>query len=417
MSQMPDHQPRQRVRAKRRLWALVGLVVAVVVLHAWITQSVMAHLHELGGEGDTQIKRMEVELVAEMALTEPPVAVAPPPPPPEAVAEPSKAAPTPASAASKPRKKDTPAQQAKAASGATSAALVASSPASAPEPEPTAVAQAPTSDTSLDPEERKPQMPAPAASAASGPAFEWPKATRVTYKVEGYVRGPIYGNALVEWVRQDMRYQVHVDAILGPSFAPIGSRRWTSEGVISDRGLVPQRFESVDKLLIKSAKPKIVIFEDNDVVMPDGQRLAKLPGVQDAASHYIQLAYQFILNPGLIKVGGTIELPVAHTRRQEAVTYDIEAQETLDTPLGKVETFKLKPRKLQGQKPDELAEIWVAPGLQYLPIRMLVRQGDKNYLDMQMDKAPQQTSAQAASAAEAAGAGAPRSTEITPTPP
>jgi hypothetical protein len=68
----------------------------------------------------------------------------------------------------------------------------------------------------------------------------------------------------------------------------------------------------------------------------------------------------------------------------------------LDTPVGKVETLKLKPRPLPSQKDKDkardelLAEIWVAPSLQYLPIRMLLRQGAANYLDMKMDKMPQQ---------------------------
>jgi hypothetical protein len=387
-----------RETSKRRPWALAALVALVVLLHAWITHGVMAHMQELGGDGASQIKRMDVDLVAEMALTEPPVAVAPPPPAPAPVAEAAKPAPTPASAASKPKNKPAkPASSPQAASSASQAAEPASAPASEAT---TAVAAA------SSPSAPEAANPIAAEKAASGPAFEWPQATRVTFKVEGYLRGPIYGNAQVEWVRQDMRYQVHIDASLGPSFAPLGSRRWTSEGIITERGLAPQKFESIDKLLIKSAAPKIVTFEETEVVLPSGERVTKLPGVQDAASHYIQLAYRFILNPALLKVGSTVELPVAHTKRQEPVIYDILAEETLDTPLGKVDTFKLKPRKLTGQKEDILAEIWIAPGLQYLPIRMLVRQGEKNFLDMQMDRRPQQTSATASDAAARAASGA-----------
>lgn len=382
---------------ERRRWALPALVALVVLAHAWITHGVMAHMQALGGDDTSQIKRMDVDLVAEMELTEPPVAVAPPPPPPAPMVEVAKPAPTPASAASKPK-----VEPAKAASSppAASSASQAAEPASPPASE-AATAVAAASSPSA-PEAANPLV---AETAASGPAFEWPQATRVTFKVEGYIRGPIYGNAQVEWVRQDMRYQVHIDASLGPSFAPLGSRRWTSEGVITERGLAPQKFESIDKLLIKSATPKVVTFEETEVVLPNGDRVSKLPGVQDAASHYIQLAYQFILNPTQLKVGSTVELPVAHTKRQEPVIYDILAEETLDTPLGKIDTFKLKPRKLTGQKDDILAEIWIAPGLQYLPIRMLVRQGEQNFLDMQMDRRPQQTSAAAPAASGAASAG------------
>lgn len=380
-------------RPRRRRWALVGLVALVVALHAWITQGVMAHLQEVGGDEATRIKRMEADIVADMELTEPPVAAAAPveAAPPAAQEAPPEAPEPLASAASKPKKKPKPEIKPTAVTQAASEAAALPESASAPASEPVRVAEAQTTEPAS---QASAASAPPAASAASGPAFEWPKATRVTFKVEGYLRGPIYGNALVEWVREDMRYQVHVDAILGPRFAPIGSRRWTSEGVITPTGLAPQRFESVDKLLIKTSAPKIVTFEENELILPTGDRLPRMPGVQDAASHYIQLAYQFILNPHKLKVGSAIELPVVTTKQQENIVYDVQGEEVLETPLGKVDTFRLKPRPLKDPKAaDVLAEIWVAPGLQYLPIRMLIRQGDKNYLDMQMDRRPQQTGA------------------------
>ena len=86
---------------------------------------------------------------------------------------------------------------------------------------------------------------------------------------------------------------------------------------------------------------------------------------------------------------------MAWTKRQEMVIYDVLSEEAIDTPLGKIDTFKLKPRKMTEQKGDVLAEIWLAPGLQYLPIRMLFRQGPETYLEMHMDKAPQQVAADA----------------------
>ena len=232
-----------------------------------------------------------------------------------------------------------------------------------------------------------------ASEMASAPVFEWPQATRVTFKAEGHWRGPIYGSAMVEWIRQDERYQVHVNAIAGPSFAPIASQRWTSEGLITPKGLSPRRFESINKLVIKSSKPRQLRFEGDEVELADGKRETQLPHVQDPASHYIQMAYELMLAPGRLRVGGTIDMPLAWNKRQEVIVYDIEAQETLQTPLGKVDTFRLKPRRPADQKEEILAEIWIAPSLQYLPIRMFLRKGEKDYMDMQMDKPPQQAMA------------------------
>lgn len=366
-------------------------MAGVLLAHALVTRGVMGQMEALGAEGPT-IKRMEAVMVADMQLSAPPV-VAAPPPPPAALAAP--AAPPAASAASKPASAPAPDRAASEVPvpEAQAAASQATEPAAS---EPVLASAASASET-----------PAPnvatAASAAIDDAqpFEWPLATRVTFKAEGYIRGPIYGQAQVEWVRQDIRYQVRVDASVGPSFAPLGSQRWTSEGDITPAGLVPRRFESINKLLISSGTPRRVTFHAEEVELSDGHREPKLPMVQDPASHYIQLAYMALLKPDTLKVGTTLSMPLAWTKQQDTVVYDIEAQEALDTPLGKVDTFRLKPRPLASQKEKDkekgevLAEIWIAPSLQYLPIRMLLRQGKVNYVDMKMDKMPQQAAAPA----------------------
>lgn len=370
---------------KRRhvLWAIVAVVL---VCHAALTRSVMSHLLHMGAGDAPGIDRMEAELVAEMKLTAPPV-VAALPVPTELPGQATVAAPPPASAASKP---DKPAKKPKPTEP----------PPSSPEPKPSAPepqASAPVQlATASQPETGNTPPPPKPPEAASSPTFEWPKATRVTFKMEGYLRGPIHGSAKVEWVRQDNKYQVHVDAYAGPSFAPLASQRWTSEGVITPKGLLPTRFESVNKLLIKSNTPKVVSFEEKEVVMPDGTRIERLPNMQDPASHYIQMAYQFMLDASGLEVGKTIEMPVVDTRKHRALVYDIEGTETLTTPMGQIETFKLRPRVTKTSKGEDLlAELWIAPALQYLPIRMLLRIGEQNYFDMQMDKPPQQSPADA----------------------
>ncbi len=366
----------------RRRMALYAVVAGVLLSHALLTRSVMQGLADSAKDEPT-IDRMEAELVADMKLTAPPVVSALPVP----AALPSLPdqaldAPPAASAASQPKLKKTAPDPVSAASTT-----------SAPEAPPSAS----SSPTQVAETVKLPNPASAPETPPSAPVFEWPKATRVTYKMEGYLRGPIYGTAMVEWIRQDLKYQVHVDAYAGPSFAPLASQRWTSEGIITPKGLLPSRFESVNKLLIKSSTPKVVVFEDKTLLMPDGERIDKLPDVQDPASHYIQMAYQFMLDASALQVGKTIEMPMANTKKQQAMVYDIEAQEMIDTPLGQVDTFRLKPRipAKNSKGEDIFAEIWIAPSLQYLPIRMLIRIGNETFFDMKMDKAPQQTAADA----------------------
>lgn len=397
-----DRRPWRR----RRLLALAAVLAAVVLVHAWITHRVMAHLQDIERGQTAQIERMEASFVADMQLTEPPVVAVP-----SATAAPDPAPfisdlPSPvASAASVPASRPALARDSAHVLAAASAPDSAT-PSDADIPQdasaPPEVAEAASAVLPDHARIAAASAPASGPDSSTGPAFEWPLATRVTFKLEGYVRGPVHGDAMVEWVRQDERYQVHVDASIGPRFAPLGSQRWTSEGVITPQGLRPRRFEAINKLLIASSTPKVVLFEDEVVVLADGKRLPRLPGVQDPASHYIQMAYEFILKPETLRTGSAVKIPLARTRHQEHIVYDIVGEELLDTPLGKVNTFRMIPRPLADQKSDLLGEVWIAPSLQYLPIRMLVRHGPQNYLDMRMSRAPQQSAARASAASEAA---------------
>lgn len=357
--------------------ALALLIAAVALVHAWVTYEVSEEMKALAPPAD-EIKRMEASYVAEVRLSKPPTPPAPPkpvPPPPAPTAK-KKPKPRPVEAASAPQE-------------------VASAPLEEEKPEVLAQAASqaePAASTPPPIVEAASSAPAAPEPTATGPAFIWPKATRVTYTMEGNYRGPIYGQASVEWVRQEMRYQVRVEASVGPSFAPLGSWKLISEGDIKPEGLSPTRYQNADKLLFKSRAPRTIEFESEEVVLPSGTRVARLPGMQDPASQFIQLAYRFIMNPSLLKVGNTIEMPMVWLKKTETLAYDVIKEETLRTPMGELSTFHVKPRRLVAESGNTIsAEIWFAPELQYLPVRILTRLDEQTFMDMQMDRAPQQT--------------------------
>ena len=106
-------------------------------------------------------------------------------------------------------------------------------------------------------------------------SFQWPLATRVSYSLEGHYRGPVHGQATVEWLSLGARYQVHIDAIVGPSFAPIGSWRLSSEGELGPDGLTPRRHESVDRVVIRGSRLRSSEFDDDTVRLNDGTTLPR----------------------------------------------------------------------------------------------------------------------------------------------
>ncbi|MGC4062223.1 MAG: DUF3108 domain-containing protein [Aquabacterium sp.] len=376
-----DHTPAPS--GPRRHWVLLGgMVACVLLMHGFVTYEVAQEMQDVA-PGKLSIKRMQATYVSEVKLSAPPVAaaavkpVAPPAPAP--IAKPAKKPRKPAKAASEPQDKASEPeikQAEQAASEAASAVAQAKPPA-----QPTSSASTPDAAAAMA------AQAAASAPVKQGPIFVWPKATRVNYKLEGNYRGPFYGTASVEWVRQDNHYQVSLTAGV-----PIwGSMTMTSDGEIVPQGLSPRRYESLNRLLFKTSKPNIMSFEDNEVVLANGERVKRLPDMQDPVSQLIQLAYKFITNPGLLKPGNTIEMPMVWTKRFEMIAFDVIDEEVLKTPLGDIPTFHVKPRRMVQDKDNLSGEIWFAPSLQYLPIRIFTRWPDNVYLDMQMDGAPQQT--------------------------
>ncbi|ARN22660.1 DUF3108 domain-containing protein [Piscinibacter gummiphilus] len=344
-----------RLTRLRRGAALGALVGAVALVHGCIVREVGQQLSGLDARSDMP-ERMKAVYVRSMERVDPvPVAKAAPAPrrkrvPAPAVPEPE--APEPA----------------------------ASAPVPVPEPEPV-----------LEPVAEAASVPVvvPVDVAASAPPFEWPLATRVTFDLTGNYRGPIHGDAQVEWVRQDDAYQVHLDVSVGPSLAPFMSRRMTSQGRITPDGLRPERYDQETKLPFSNPTRAIVLLEDQQIQLANGQRRERWPGVQDTASQFVQLAFQFTTQPALLTPGAVITVPLAMPRSVTPMLYDVSEPETLWTSFGEIPVYRLKPRLVPRAGGDLAVEMWIAPQYRYLPIRLKIHQDAETYVDLMIRKPPE----------------------------
>jgi hypothetical protein len=114
-----------------------------------------------------------------------------------------------------------------------------------------------------------------------------------------------------------------------------------------------------------------------------------VPGVQDTASQFVQLTYVFNTRPELLRIGGTVDIPLALPHKVDVWTYDVVGEETLYTAFGPLPSIHLTPRR-DAPKPGDLsAEIWFAPQLRYLPVRIRISQDEGTYLDLLIDKQPE----------------------------
>ncbi len=372
-------------------WALPLLVLAVTAVHLWLVQAAVPDSLGLGN-GAAGLQRIDVAFVRDLTQTAPPTSA--PSPAPARTATPPL---PPAPAASSP---------AQAQALALALATPPEPPAVVTRPEPrieaplaVPAAEAPLPNTPTALTEPQPALttattttPAPAEVAAPAPqtTFEWPPSTRLSYTVTGNYRGPIDGQARVEWLRQGNRYQVFMDIGIGPSFAPLLSRRVSSEGEVTPSGLQPSRYDETTRALLATPRRLAVELGADRIRLANGTEQARPAGVQDSASQFVQLTWLFTTQPDLLQTGRSVDIPLALPRAVQVWTYDVVGPETLDTPAGRVDTLHVKPRREAKAGGDLTAEMWVAPSLQYLPVRIVIRQDAQNYLDLLIERLPQQ---------------------------
>ena len=362
---------------RRRAASFAALVIVVVLLHGWIT----ARLAERMAEIDSAAKmppRVEVTYVRTLEL-EPPKPLAAPPPPP----------PSPRPRAPRVAKRVEP------------AASAASAPAAVDEPATTGVAMAPAPEPSASPpgepalaepppvvaDAAAPASAAQAASAVEG--FVWPKATRVSYLLTGNWRGELNGRAEVEWIKIDDRYQVIVAMHAGPEFAPLVARRMMSEGRIVEGGLAPERYEEETKVVTRDDRRVSMVFAPDLVTLGNGQQRVRLPGVQDTASQFIQFTWMFGSQPERLRVGNTFEFPLALPRSMNVWVYDVAEEEVMHTAIGPLNTFHLKPRRTVRRPGEWVVDMWFAPELRFLPVRLRIEQDATTYVELLIARKPE----------------------------
>jgi hypothetical protein len=353
------------------------LAAAVTAGHLWLVEQVVPdRLGDGAASHTSRMARMDVAFVRELAPAAPPTAA------PRPAARPVRQLAVPA-----------------APSASQPAAQPAEEPPVQPATQPPEITPAPEperrAETPAEPlpavETPQPQAAASAASAsASTTVFEWPPSTRLSYRLSGNFRGPVEGQARVEWLRAGTRYQVHMDLGVGPSFAPLLSRRVSSEGEITADGLYPQRYDEETRALLRAPRRLVVALDSDTVHLSDGVAIRRPAGVQDSASQFVQLTWLFSTQPERLQPGQSIDIPLALPRRLQVWTYDVLAEETLQTPFGPVPTVHVKPRREARPGTDLVAEVWFAPSLQFLPVRILIRQDVDNYVDLMIERLPQQ---------------------------
>ena len=233
----------------------------------------------------------------------------------------------------------------------------------------------------VDPSLETSTPPAEAVVAAEADASppRWslllPGSTRLRYKVHGVIKGfQYYVNGELLWLHDGKTY----DARLEISHFLLGARVQTSKGQVTLDGLEPLRFG--DKVRSEVAahferQKGRVSFSANT---PDAplQALA-----QDQLSVFMQLAAMFAGDPSRIQAGMPLPFQAVGPRSSENWVFQVGKSEILKLDAGPVPAVGLV-RERTGEY-DTRVELWLAPGLDYLPARIRLTQSNGDEVDMQ----------------------------------
>lgn len=219
------------------------------------------------------------------------------------------------------------------------------------------------------------------SASSAAPADLWPADTRLSYRLTGYYRGDLYGDARVQWQRVGDGYQVRVEVDVGP----LTLLTMTSQGKVTPQGLQPAAYEEILRNRRRS-----VALEATEVVLEQARRVARPAGVQDTASQFVELAHLFASGRVPLVPGQSVQFPMARPSALDVWTYDMVAETTLRTPqLGEVRAIHLRPRPIANPRGNIRAEMWFAPSLQYLPVRIRILVGEDAHVDLLVDKIEQ----------------------------
>ena len=159
-------------------------------------------------------------------------------------------------------------------------------------------------------------------------------------------------------------------------------RSQTSVGTIDPvLGLQPQRFGDKNKTELathfdRSRTPPAIRFSSNT---PEAELL---PGSQDRLSVLLQLAAMLAGEPSRYVPGSAVLIHTAGSRDAGLWHFRVGNVEPLELPAGKLSALHLVREPMHTY--DNRVEVWLAPALGHLPVRILWTQANGDVVDQRL---------------------------------
>lgn len=177
------------------------------------------------------------------------------------------------------------------------------------------------------------------------------------------------------WLQDGSRYDAQLNLKL--LFTTILSQH--STGRIGPSGIEPERYSESRKGEVAAHFVRDqgqILFSNNAPSVP------LMAGAQDRLSVVMQLGGLLAGDPARYPAGSQITVQTAGTREAGTWVFNIEGEEKVTVQAGEYTVRKLtrSPRK----QFDVKLEVWLAPALGYLPVRMKQTQPNGDFADMEL---------------------------------
>ncbi len=156
-------------------------------------------------------------------------------------------------------------------------------------------------------------------------------------------------------------------------------RQWTSTGTVGADGIEPERYSDTRRREVAShfvRERGQIVFSNNAPSVP------LLAGAQDRLSVMMQLGALLAGDPARYPPGSQIALQTVTARDADVWVFTVGEEEKITLPAGEIRAIRLTrpPRR----EFDLKVELWLSPGHNYLPARLVLTEPNGDFADFQM---------------------------------
>lgn len=205
----------------------------------------------------------------------------------------------------------------------------------------------------------------------------WPTDMRLQYKVTGHYRGNLYGNAVLRFAsKSQTAYSSDLNVDLG-----FNSITMHSHGGLSSNGIFPrvynEKIQGERRKVENNGKQIQFFIQDIQTPTPNG--------VLDTLSQFWAMQRNAQRGKWKLQVGNGYQVWLMRPEGLFLWSYTVAAKEQVNV-LGKgnVTAYRIKPVALGKGKTS--ADMWLAPSMNYIPVRIKLTLENGAYVDLQLEQ-------------------------------